>query len=68
LIKASSGDLVIFGLSAENIKRLQAGNPMKFSFPGIPDKEFFIFAGDTEESMKASICGKCDVVYEKADE
>ena len=53
MIKARANNVVIFGLSKKNIKRLQQGKPIAFEGKelGMKDFRFFIFAGDTEESM-----------------
>ena len=52
MIKARSGDAIVLGLSAENIRRLQAGQPMKFSLRELGiDQTMYIVAGDTEQSI-----------------
>lgn len=52
MIKARSGDSIVLGLSAENIRRLQAGQPMKFSLAPLGiHQTMYIVAGDTEESI-----------------
>ncbi len=52
MIKFRAGELIGFGLSAENVKRLQAGEPIRFSLAemGLPG-EVLIFYGETEEAM-----------------
>lgn len=54
MIKATAGNLIILGLSDENITRLKQGMPIVFNMAqlGIPDKKMFIFAGETEEKMQ----------------
>lgn len=54
MIKAKKGNLVILGLSDENIKRLQSGEPIKFNMKTdleMEDIDVYIFNGRTEESM-----------------
>lgn len=47
---------VILGLSAENIKRLQAGEPIFLELEDIlVDTPICIFTGDTEEQMAADL-------------
>lgn len=52
------GELLIFGLSTENVKRIQAGKPLLISQrTGAPDGclpdnlEIMIFFGETEQDM-----------------
>lgn len=49
----AGGKLVVLGLSHENLKRLKAGQPIKFAGDEIdlPGTEFLIFVGKTEQSM-----------------
>lgn len=65
MIKARSGDLVIFGLSRENMARLQAGQPIAFDGDqvGITGTRILIMFGETEteivrELAEASSGGK----------
>jgi len=54
MLKARKGKKLVFGLSEENITRLQKGQPIKFNLnvlvPG-QDYEIYIIAGKTNESM-----------------
>ena len=55
MIKAVSDSLLIFGLSDENIRRLQKGEPIKFALNelGIKgDYEVIIFNGKDEQTMQ----------------
>ena len=51
-----NGPIIVFGLSAGNIKRLQDGQPIKVNMRemGI-DSDLIIFAGDTEATMAAEM-------------
>lgn len=52
----SEGKILIgLGLSHENLKRLKAGKPIKTTAPDRDDIEIFIFAGDTEASLEATV-------------
>jgi len=63
MIKARKDKLLILGLSEENIKRLQLGQPIKFpmdhlQIPKMPEGyEMIIIAGKTEESMQLMLQG-----------
>lgn len=50
MIKARSGELVIFGLSKMNLEKLQEGKPIAFdgSIVGVPGVRFLIMYGETE--------------------
>lgn len=50
--KTTDGDL-IFGLSAENIKRLQKGMPIKINLKdlGLEDRTIVILYGESEQSI-----------------
>lgn len=55
MMKARVGDLVLLGLSDENLKRLKAGQPIKFAgedvkLPGV--KTVLIFNAPTEAHME----------------
>lgn len=54
MIKARAGDLVILGLSHENLRRLKEGRPINVKLRefGI-DARLFIFAGATEAELRA---------------
>lgn len=54
MIKAKQGNLMILGLSEENIDRLKKDEPISFNMKelGFPDIEVFIFTGKTEHEMK----------------
>ena len=45
--------LVVLGLSHQNLARLKAHQPIAFPGEdvGLPDMEFVIFSGETEQSM-----------------
>lgn len=53
MIKTRKDNLVILGLSDENMKRLAAGQPIKINLKDLdlPDIEIVIFNGRTEETM-----------------
>lgn len=53
MIKLKKGNSIVFGLSDENIKRLQGGNPIHFNLNelGMPDTDVFIFNGKDEQEM-----------------
>ena len=60
MLKAYSNQGIILGLSAENIRRLKSGKPIKFNLtelnghpdaPILPDVNVIILAGDTEKNM-----------------
>jgi hypothetical protein len=53
VIKALSGDTVIFGLSRLNVEKLQEGKPIVFDggFVGFPGKRFLILFGETEDAI-----------------
>lgn len=47
-------DVVVFGLSAQNIARLEAGQPVRANLAdlGLPALHVVILAGDNEETMR----------------
>lgn len=53
MIKAKKGNMIILGLSDENIERLKSGQPIKFNLKelGLSDMEVLIFNGKTEQVM-----------------
>jgi hypothetical protein len=53
MIKAKKGNLLILGLSDENMERLKKGEPIKFNLNelGAGDQDVLIFNGRTEQSM-----------------
>lgn len=52
----SKGPLVIFGLSAENIRRLQQGKPIDIDMSELGMRgHIMIFAGKNEDSMKQAL-------------
>jgi hypothetical protein len=59
MIKARSGNLVIFGLEAKNIERLKAGDPMLFKMSELgkagPDDVVAILYGETQDEILAAI-------------
>lgn len=64
MIKARKGNLIILGLSDENMKRLKADQPIKFKLKDLKlklspehydDYEVMIYNGRTEETMAAAL-------------
>ena len=53
MLKASGPNTVIIGLSAENIRRLQEGQPIAFEGKEVqvPGKNFLIVYGETEDAI-----------------
>lgn len=53
MIKALKGNMIVLGLSAENIKRLKQNQPIKFNLQdlGLPDFDVFIFTAKDEQTM-----------------
>lgn len=53
-------DMLLLGLSDENMKRLKDGQPIKFNAKdvGFPHMEIMIFNGRTEAEMYEEICNK----------
>lgn len=53
----SGGDIIILGLSDENMKRLSKGEPIKFNLTDLdmPSCDVFIFNGATEFEMKRQL-------------
>jgi hypothetical protein len=60
--KCNNGDL-IFGLSKENITRLQKGQPIVFNLKemGLEDKEVVIMYGETEDDMYKDLVDLIDL-------
>lgn len=59
--------IIVLGLSGENITRLVANEPIRIkgSELGLDDKyEFIIMYGKTEEIIEAEIRSHCDVLVE----
>lgn len=54
MIKALKGNMIILGLSDENVKRLTNDQPIKFNLKelGLSDMDVFIFHGKTEQVMQ----------------
>lgn len=54
MIKALKGNMIILGLSDENVKRLTNDQPIKFNLKelGLSDYDVFIFNGKTEQEMQ----------------
>lgn len=54
MIKALKGNLIILGLSDENLDRLKKDQPIKFNLNelGLSDYEVLIFNGKTEQEMQ----------------
>lgn len=57
MLKARSGDDLIFGLSALNVERLMEGKPIAVNLTdlGLPKGRVLIFYGKTEQDMKAEL-------------
>lgn len=57
MLKARAGDLLIFGLSANNLRLLTDGKPIAIDLKelGLPKGRVFIFYGKTEEDMKRTL-------------
>lgn len=57
MIKARSGDVVILGLSRENINRLMDDQPIRFDGDvlGFPGETFYIVFGETEQAIAADL-------------
>lgn len=53
MVKAKKGNLLVFGLSDENMNRLKNGEPIKFNLQelGMDDIDVFIFNGKDEQAM-----------------
>jgi len=53
MIKALKGNMIMLGLSDENVKRLTNDQPIKFNLKelGLFDYEVVIFHGKTEQEM-----------------
>lgn len=54
---ANGRELIGFGLSHENLKRLKDGDPILFPGheTGAPEYDFMIFSGETEATMQKII-------------
>lgn len=50
-------DILILGLSDENVRRLKKGNPIGFNLSevGLSPTKVFIIQGETEQSMKEEL-------------
>lgn len=56
MIRARAGDLLLFGLSDENLRRLREKQPIAFSLAEFGlSLRVMIFWGPTEDAMKAEI-------------
>lgn len=57
MLKARSGDDLIFGLSALNVEKLMEGKPIAIDLRelGLPKGRVMIFYGKTEQDMKAEL-------------
>jgi hypothetical protein len=71
MIKARSGNLVVFGLEAKNIERLKAGDPMLIKMSEVgkagPDDVIVILYGDTQDDIIAEIEKKLGLKMPKID-
>ena len=63
MIKAKAENIIILGLSNENMKRLADNQPIKFNLKdlGLQDMEVIIFNGETEESMYLDMLELIDI-------
>ena len=54
--KLTNGDL-LFGISAENVKRLKLGQPIAFNLKdmGLEDRKVMIVYGETEQDIMAEL-------------
>lgn len=54
MMKAKMGNMIILGLSDENMKRLSQNQPIKFNLKemGLDDMDVLIFNGKDEQAMK----------------
>lgn len=57
MVKFCRGNVVVLGLSEENIKRIQQDKPIKFNMKelGFDDITVFIMAGETEHTIAKQI-------------
>lgn len=62
MVKARKGNLILLGLSDENMKRLGGNEPIKFKLSDLKldptelnDYEVIIYNGRTEETMGAAL-------------
>ena len=57
MLKARSGDDLIFGLSAMNVEKLMEGRPIAIDLRdlGLEKGRVMIFYGKTEQDMKAEL-------------
>lgn len=57
MLKARSGDDLIFGLSARNVELLMQGKPISIDLRdlGLPKGRVMILYGTTEEAMKEEL-------------
>lgn len=57
MVKAVKGNMIILGLSDENLNRLKKDQPIKFNLQelGLPDYDVVIFNGKTEQDMKTQM-------------
>ena len=57
MMKLRSGEVVLLGLSDENVRRLKLGQPIKFDGAEVllPGVTFVIIHGETEAAMERSL-------------
>lgn len=67
MIKAKRENLIILGLSDENMRRLSENQPIKFNLKelGMEDCDVLIFNGRTEESMYTDMLPYIDLAKTK---
>lgn len=53
MVKALKGNMIVIGLSDENINRLKQDQPIKFNLQelGLPDYDVLIFTAKDEQTM-----------------
>lgn len=63
--KLTNGDL-LFGLSKENVNRLQKGQPIQFNLKdmGLEDRKVLIMYGETEQDIMAELINEDHVTTE----
>ncbi len=57
MMKAKKGNMLILGLSDENLRRLKNDEPIKFNMVevGFPDIDVLIFNGKDEQTMRQMV-------------
>ena len=68
MMKLKKGNLIVLGLSDENMKRLANGQPIKFNLKrdlDMEDIDVLIFNGRTEESMFEQVESQLSIIKTK---